>query len=534
LNSKVHPMHHWVEQCRNSLEAGCVEEAEDHFARIMKSMHMDDKFLKGAFDKFDVDKSGNLEVSEFIHFVTYVGFGSEAVEGMLEQSDRDANGVISLDEFRNFVGEMGGTCKLFAQRRNKLKDEPVAVGGHPGRPPLLSVGDRVRSHHQEGANLKKSTTVWDARVLAICSKTDTVRLAFGTGDNAKEEEVPRDWVEEDLDLVEALRAVGIVDDAQHFWTVILPPSEQNVVKELTECQCQAISHTRRLATDTHLQALPDLLRRARGIGISDAEIWSALTWIRDLAPILLMLDLDTLGPLLENDTHYRNQFETKTSNGLLCLETRRQWERTLFGGAYDKARPKERPKYGVFDVMNDHRGVVTARQYGDSYMTLKNVRLRCTFAPEDSGGICASRLAVLDAYAFVLGEYSDNELQEVVRVANAKEDSEDRIGDSEQLDGSNYKEVQIHGDIDLSQHVSRLVVHPRHRVDGLPEERIRGLCAIHGWDFVWMDDERTRRIAEGRTPHCLKTLQMSWENLGNVESNCQATIAASIKKWVGL
>merc|ERR1712032_893499 len=193
------------------------------------------------------------------------------------------------------------------------------------------------------------------------------------------------------------------------------------VKELTECQCNAISHTRVLAMDTHLQAIPALLSRARGIGITDGDIWSVLTWIRDLAPILLMLDLDVLGPLLENDTHYRNQFETNTSNGFLCPETRKAWERTLFGGAYDKASAKDRPKYGVLDVMNDHRGVVTARQYGDSYMTLKNVRLRCTFAPEDSGGICASRLAVLDAYAFVLGEYSDNELREVVRVAIARE-----------------------------------------------------------------------------------------------------------------
>merc|ERR1712048_1352455 len=117
-----------------------------------------------------------------------------------------------------------------------------------------------------------------------------------------------------------------------------------------------------------------------------------------------------------------------------------------------------------------------ARQYGDSYLMLKNVRLRATFAPEDSGGMEGSRLAVLDQYAHVLLEYSDNELMEVCRVANAPEGTADRIGNSENLEMYNYKEAQFHGEIELSKHVSRLVVHPRHRVDGFREDRIRGVC----------------------------------------------------------
>ena len=35
---------------------------------------------------------------------------------------------------------------------------------------------------------------------------------------------------------------------------------------------------------------------------------------------------------------------------------------------------------------------------------LKDVRLRCTFASTDSGGISGQRLAVLDKYAHVLKE----------------------------------------------------------------------------------------------------------------------------------
>jgi hypothetical protein len=177
---------------------------------------------------------------------------------------------------------------------------------------------------------------------------------------------------------------------------------------------------------------------------------------------------------------------------------RAKWEYDLFGGAYDDATPVERPKYGVLDVMNDHRGVVCAYQYGDSYLVLKNARLRCTFAPEDSGGICGSRLAVLDQYAHVLLEYGDTELLEVARVASAPEGSEERIGNSYAV--LDYKEAQIHGDIDLKKHVKRLVVNERHHTADADygEARVRSLCHRHGWELVWMDDERARRITEER------------------------------------
>ena len=38
--------------------------------------------------------------------------------------------------------------------------------------------------------------------------------------------------------------------------------------------------------------------------------------------------------------------------------------RGLFGTAYDGANAFERPKYGVQNIWNDHRGVMGAKQYG--------------------------------------------------------------------------------------------------------------------------------------------------------------------------
>jgi len=107
---------------------------------------------------------------------------------------------------------------------------------------------------------------------------------------------------------------------------------------------------------------------------------------------------------------------------------------------------------------------------------------------------------------------------EVSRIANAAAGSEDRIGDSEQLDQYNYKEAQIHGEVDLSKHVQRLVVHPRHRVDGVKEEAIRELCRKWSWEFMWMDDERRRRIYEERESQDSRLLEVSWSREDRIKA----------------
>merc|ERR1719162_1238512 len=192
-------------------------------------------------------------------------------------------------------------------------------------------------------------------------------------------------------------------------------------------------------------------RRVAELGCTDNDLWMTLAWIRELAPLLVHCNLDKMLPFMEGDTHYRNQFETGASGGLLNTEVRKKWEKDLFGGKYDKAEGKDRPKYGVQNVMNDYRGVVKCSQYGDSYLILKDVRLRCTFAPEDSANLKADRLAVLDFYAHVLNEYSNDELKETIMVANTKEGA--LLGDSDKVGKMKYKEAQVHGDVAFSKHV---------------------------------------------------------------------------------
>ena len=56
----------------------------------------------------------------------------------------------------------------------------------------------------------------------------------------------------------------------------------------------------------------------------------------------------------------------------------------MFNKIYAKSDGFERVKYGVLNVINDANGVQCCSQYGDSYLQLKDVRLRCTFAAKDS------------------------------------------------------------------------------------------------------------------------------------------------------
>jgi len=293
-----------------------------------------------------------------------------------------------------------------------------------------------------------------------------------------------------LDLLEA----GITDASQAYWRLVAPPSEFAEASRLVMCQKKALRHIRMLAKSNHDAALPKLLKRADRLGFNEQDVWMTLAWIREMAPIILHINLDKLLQFLEKDTHYRNQFETATSGGLLKPAVRHKWEHDLFGGYYDQATPFERCKYGVLNVMNDHRGVVKCRQYGDSYVILKDCRLRCTFSPEDSANLKADRLAVLDYYGHVLYEYSDVELRETIKVGNSS--SAALLGDSAKVGAMKYKETQVHGEVCLDKHVTRLVADGRHKKKAKDCDLIEQVCRLHGWEFSWMDEEQKRMAEE--------------------------------------
>ncbi|CAE7615012.1 Caskin1 [Symbiodinium natans] len=353
---------------------------------------------------------------------------------------------------------MGGVQRLFEQRRQQVASTRRDAASLAG----VAVGARVRSHYYAGTkpDRKKSEQAEEAIVIGVHFKGEEdiaapsqleVQLEFLRQDErclrgGRKTCVPAHWIvstEEDAEVAAALREVGIHEEDQPFWDSIFPASEMREVCRLTSCQRRALAQIRAHAAASHEEAEPRVLERFQKMGFSDKELQAVLSWIQDLAPVIIHVNIDTVGRFLESDEYYRSQFETKTSYGAIDEgnQTRVTWERDLFGDAYDDAKPFERCKYGALNatwsdgragilntsalaepvgpVTNDFEGCKPALQYGDSYLVLKDVRLRCTFAPEDSGGISGSRLAVLDKYAHVLEEYEDEEIRKLVDVATA-------------------------------------------------------------------------------------------------------------------
>lgn len=517
LASPEHPLNHWVQRCRESLQSGNVANAQDSFDRLEAALHTDEERLRAAFAKFDQTRSGELGLAEFRPFACYVGFGIDAVDELIRLGNCDSNGSVSLAEICDLVGHMGGVHSLLEQRRWKLATT--------GDKPAFQPGSRVRACFQTKRGTV-SQNVWDGRVLSVTKDGQKALVRYDMGKYHFSQEVPLQWIDQDVDVMAVLGEIGILDDAQHYWTMIVSASERQVLKLLSSCQRTAIDHVRTMATVNHRKALPELMSRASSLGINDECLSAMLSWIRDGAAIIVPVRLEEVGPSLDGDTHYRNHFEKKSSSGNSCADTPRTvWERArlidLFGVSYINSTSCERPKHAMLDVMNDHRGIV-GNQYvvvdnqlalatvRDSYLVLKDVRLRCTLSSEEVGSTFGSQLAVLDQYAHILLEYKDHELQEVARIASAPSGSVERLGDSLRL--GEHKEAHIHGDIDLKKHVQRLVVNERHHTAhaAFGEAAVRSLCRRHGWELVWMDDERARRLTEDRTGVETKGFEVNW------------------------
>eukprot|EP00961_Rhodomonas_salina_P142031 1912341-Rhodomonas_salina.1 len=187
-------------------------------------------------------------------------------------------------------------------------------------------------------------------------------------------------------------------------------------------QQRALEHVMSKAQQRHDAALPLLFQRCAGLGLTQDKVAAALLFIRNTVQIVIHVAAAHVRDKskLLNDSHYRNQFETGTSGGLLSLKKREEWERDLFGGAYDDCDASLRPKYGVANVVMDPRGIKKCSQYGECFLELSPAaRRRCTLSGADSGGIKDERLATCQHYAHVLqADYDNAELMALVLVAN--------------------------------------------------------------------------------------------------------------------
>eukprot|EP00930_Biecheleria_cincta_P037431 TRINITY_DN25693_c0_g1_i1.p1 TRINITY_DN25693_c0_g1~~TRINITY_DN25693_c0_g1_i1.p1 ORF type:complete len:1416 (-),score=266.94 TRINITY_DN25693_c0_g1_i1:75-4322(-) len=429
-----HHLLYWVRRCREFTLAHKLEDAEGCFTRIESTLERELAQIADTFKRFDIDGSQELEWNEFKYMCAYIGWGEEEAKLM----DLNEDQKVTLQEFQRFVGHMGGLMKLFEVRRQRIARKQWGTEA----PALIEIGSRVKAHYHTPDG-KKSSDYRECQVLEMHVMPNNgvkVLFGFGEGPDVKQERqiVPQSWIfsdTRDSEVIASLREVGILDEQQAFWAAIFPESEMRAIQKLVPRQRAALAHVRSNATANHERALPEVRARFEQLGYDEEVLQCVFGWIQDLAPTCVHLYIDKVGRFLEVDEYYRNQFETGTSEGALDSGNtiRIGWENELFGGCYDGSKPFERCKYGALGVMNDYRGITSAYQYGDSYMVLKDVRLRCTFAATDSGGIAGTRLAVLDKYAHVLKEYNDRELHSLVQVAVANTSRMDVPGSQPRL-----------------------------------------------------------------------------------------------------
>lgn len=424
LKQAHHFLNCYVVEMQNAVADERTEE-DDQYAwdNLTQELAFEEKIISAAFKRFDNHRDHQLIGAEIQFMLDYLSFPSSPadVKKFEDLLDKNDDDAISFVEFVEGVGRLGGSAKLFELRRAQIQER-----------------------HTEFK------------------------------DSAHDEALLR----------HSLQECGIQPDAQHEWRPIASGSELDAAATLAPCQKEALRHIRAIAQMNHDKAFPDLQKRVIGLGYNAEDLWMCLAWIRELSPIIVHINLDKVGEVLSQDSHYRNQHETKTSSGLLKPTVRTKWEKQLFGPAYDKAEPFDRPKYGVQNVWNDYRGVMGCKQYGDSYIVLKDVRLRCTLSPQDSGNLKSDKLAVLDFYAHVLHSYSDKELLEVLRLTHK---GAEKVGCSAAVieQWGKYKEAQIHGAIDFNAHVDRLVVSERHRED--PPACLKQLEEA-GWKITWQEE----------------------------------------------
>lgn len=187
------------------------------------------------------------------------------------------------------------------------------------------------------------------------------------------------------------------------------------------------------------------------------KILHLLEFIREEALIIIHVPDDVLC-LLAKDTYYRNQFETGQTRGQFG-QPRLIWEHNMFEGKYDKASAFDRCKYGRLLVINNPKDLSLCSPYGTNYLELKStIRPRITCCYGDSGcGAGKQKMGTLDHFAHLLRATSKEDLE----ILFERETTCDHL--------CWYFEIQIHGSINLSRDVARLVLHPDVKISAAEE-----------------------------------------------------------------
>ncbi|KAJ3153016.1 hypothetical protein HK101_001768 [Irineochytrium annulatum] len=238
----------------------------------------------------------------------------------------------------------------------------------------------------------------------------------------------------------------------------------DVADHLSEMQKQALEVVKGQAKRASDKAYAPLLKRVQAMGYSESQLRVVLSYLRSDAPMIIHLSAAVV-ELLIKDTHYRVA-----------------WEDRLFNNVYHNAKPFDRVKYGVLNIVSDPRGVRAALHYGDCYLVLgPSVRFRSTFANKDTGWSDAI-VCTTEFYNHVLTSYSDPELKDVMDVGTGIKlcESSERV--------AVYKEMQVHGDVRLDRDVAMLVMNNVHKTNKRTQKAAESFAEKHGVPVIWMEE----------------------------------------------
>lgn len=195
-------------------------------------------------------------------------------------------------------------------------------------------------------------------------------------------------------------------------------------------------------------------------------------------PDRLLADGRCVAQALYEEGAYRNQFETRISNGGLTAYAggdRDLWEQSLFGGAYQApgVLPAERPKYGGLNLMNHLNGACP--RFGSCHLRLRQTATRRATLVFGDSAAEPTDLGLIDAFAPVLAPLLEAIASGAGALWRAEVDVASFVtgllnGDHQRGQGvfapemshalNDYIEAHIHGELLLGQDVEAVVVDP--------------------------------------------------------------------------
>ncbi|MCB9655786.1 MAG: DUF3626 domain-containing protein [Deltaproteobacteria bacterium] len=285
--------------------------------------------------------------------------------------------------------------------------------------------------------------------------------------------------------------------------------ESGDLGRLNDTQRAVIQDVKQKSARRSAEAREELVRKAKALGYSSREVDLVLDYVRAVAPIVIHFKPDK--PLRQTtsryggstgmdysvlvdrdqhvidaftaDPHYRNQFETGITSGSPSAYPgggRDGWEKTIFEEGYHKHPliASERPKYGAMNASWKPAG--PAQSYGACYVILKRgIRNRTTLTPGDSSCAGARDVGTAENFAHVLAGLPDGRFRDVCNVALGYDASASD-------DWYPYIEAQVHGPIDFSKDVQRLVIDGSYL--GTPfETKMRTWAETNGFPVSWHD-----------------------------------------------